>query len=113
MRFLVSRAASVVSRGRKRKMLFIDVRKAHLIPKCEEDVYVELPKEPGAIEDECGKLKFCLCRCRRAGQAWEDHYAGVFKKAGFKRSRSSPVSFFHPERGLWCVVHGDDFTFSG
>ena len=29
--------------GKKRKMLLIDVKKAHLNPECKEDVYVELP----------------------------------------------------------------------
>ena len=28
-----------------RKMLFIDVRKAHCNPRCEEDVYIQLPEE--------------------------------------------------------------------
>ena len=58
LRFLVSRTAtrSRLARGRKRKMLCIDVKKAHLIPKCEEVVYVELPEEAKCGEDECGKL---------------------------------------------------------
>ena len=28
--------------------MFIDVKKAHLSPNCEEDVYIELPPECGA-----------------------------------------------------------------
>jgi len=60
MRFLVSRAATVGPRNVKKKMLFIDVRKAHWIPKCEEDVYVDLPKEAKCGDDECGKLKYWL-----------------------------------------------------
>ena len=47
-RMLMSRA---VTRGLKRKgvrkLTFIDARKAHLNPKCEGDVYIELPKECG------------------------------------------------------------------
>ena len=49
-RMLFSRAASR-PRGRKgdwRKLMFIDVRKAHLNPVCEEDVYILLPEECGA-----------------------------------------------------------------
>ena len=57
--------------------MFIDVRKAHLIPECHEDVYVELPVEAGVEKDECGKLIKRLYGCRRAGQAWEDHYSEV------------------------------------
>ena len=32
---------------------------------------------------------------------------------GFKRLLSSPVAFYHPERDLVGVVHGDDFVFVG
>ena len=28
-------------------MLFVDVKKAHLVPLCHEDVYIELPNEAG------------------------------------------------------------------
>ena len=93
--------------------MFIDVRKAHLIPLCEDDVYIDLPEEAGCREDECGKLVHWMYGCRKAGQAWEDHYAGVLVRAGFRRGEASPVSFYHPDRELWCVVHGDDFTFTG
>jgi hypothetical protein len=46
-RMLLSKAAT---RGKKgwRKLMFIDVKKAHLNPRCEEDVYIELPEECGA-----------------------------------------------------------------
>ena len=43
--------------GRERKSLYLDVKKAHLIPKCEQDVYVELPREAGAKKGDCGKPK--------------------------------------------------------
>ena len=32
---------------------------------------------------------------------------------GFKRLMSSPVMFYHADRDLVCVVHGDDFVFVG
>ena len=91
----------------------IDVRKAHLVPKCTQDVYVDLPREAEARSGECGKLLYWLYGCRPAGQAWEDHYALVLTQAGFRRGVSSPVMFYHPTRELWCVVHGDDFVFTG
>ena len=94
-------------------MLFIDVKKAHLVPVCSEDVYIELPVEAECESDECGKLKHWLYGCRKAGQAWEDHYAEVLFEAGFERGTASPVSFWHERRSMWCIVHGDDFTFAG
>ncbi len=42
-RLLVSRAATRVKGKLVRKLLFIDAKKAHLNPRCEEDVYLELP----------------------------------------------------------------------
>ena len=33
--------------------------------------------------------------------------------AGFERGTASPVVFWHEGRSMWCVVHGDDFSFVG
>ena len=49
--------------------------------------------------------------CRRAGY-WQ-HYSCVLASVGFKRLLSSPVAFYHSERDLVGVVHGDDFVFVG
>ena len=49
LRLLISLLATQPADQSKgaRKMLFVDVKKAHLVPLCHEDVY---------IDDECGKL---------------------------------------------------------
>ena len=39
--------------------------------------------------------------------------AEVMRSLGFRRGKASPCSFFHPARGLRCVVHGDDFVLAG
>ena len=57
-RLLLSRAVTRRGDGRRRKLTFIDARKAHLNPRCGEDVYIELPVECGAGEGVCGKLNF-------------------------------------------------------
>ena len=31
----------------------------------------------------------------------------------FSIGKASPVLFYHPQRGLKCLVHGDDFVVSG
>ena len=54
-RMLFSRAATRREDGRWRKLMFIDVRKAHLNPRCEQDVYIDLPKEASGGEGQCGK----------------------------------------------------------
>ena len=70
LRVLLSRAASRGSRG-CRKLLFIDVRKAHLNPRCEQDVYIELPEECGAGAGMCGKLNYWLYGFRPAASPSE------------------------------------------
>ncbi len=49
---------------------------------------------------------------RPAAQAWENHYAKLMVEAGFRRGIAAAVAFWHPERDLACVVHGDDFIFT-
>ena len=56
MRFIMSRQANHRKDGRERKSMYLDIKKAHAIPLCEQDVYVELPGEAEVEDDECGKL---------------------------------------------------------
>jgi hypothetical protein len=105
----LSRAAM----NKKRKVLIIDVKKAHLYPLCEQDVYIELPEEAGALPGRCGKLVHWLYGFRPAAQAWENHYAENLAAEGFVRGKASPVSFYDASRDVSCLVHGDDFTFVG
>ena len=50
---------------------------------------------------------------RDAASNWEEKYASHLIRCGFRQGKSSPCIFFHKEKGLRCVVHGDDFTFLG
>ena len=114
-RVLMSRAVTRRRNQRKgrRKMMFIDARKAHLNPKCEKNVYIKLPDEANGGPGKCGKLVYWLYGFRPAAQAWEELYSGKLEGAGFTRGKASPVVFYHEERDLAAVVHGDDFTFEG
>ena len=93
--------------------MFIDARKAHLNPRCGEDVYIELPEECGVGKGMCGKLNFWVYGFRPAAAAWETHYAELFEAVGFERGKSCGVVFYHVGRDLSVAVHGDDFTFCG
>ena len=93
--------------------MFIDVKKAHLNPKCEEDVYIELPEECGAPPGMCGKLNFWLYGFRKAASAWESLYSEKLEEVGFERGEACGVVFYHEGRDLSLAVHGDDFTFCG
>ena len=50
---------------------------------------------------------------RDAASNWEDKYASHLIACGLTQGKSPPCIFFHKERGIRCVVHGDDFTFLG
>ena len=113
IRYMLSRQATKRQDGRERKSMYIDVKKAHLMPRCEQDVYVDLPEEADVAPDECGKLLYWLYGCRPAARAWEEHYSGVMEGEGFARLKSSPVAFAHNTRDLVAVCHGDDFVFVG
>ena len=96
----------------QRKALVIGVRKAHLHAFVKRDVYVALPPEV-AEPGMCAKLVRSLYGMRGAPANWEELYTATLESFGFVRGRASACCFFHPVRDLRCVVHGDDFTFTG
>ncbi len=110
---LLSRAATVTEGSCSRKLLFIDAKKAHLNPRCMQDVFIELPAECGAAAGVCGKLNYWLYGFRPAAAAWEELYSGKLVGCGFQRGQSCTVAFYNAERDISCVVHGDGFTFEG
>eukprot|EP00973_Karenia_brevis_P086999 12064834-Karenia_brevis.AAC.1 len=53
---LFSHAVTRRGDGRMMKLMFVDARKAHVSPNCEEDIYIQLFEECGAEPGVCGKL---------------------------------------------------------
>ena len=104
----------LTGKGRAMKLMFIDVRKAHLNAKCEKaHMYVNLPPEAGAAPGMCGRLKRWLYGMRGAAQGWETEFTEKLLSIGFTRGRSTPVVFYRDSDETRFVVHGDDFTFLG
>ena len=89
------------------KLMFIDVRKAHFTPVCNEKVFVELP------DGRVVRMKKWLYGMRKAASSWEELYTEKFVEKGFQPGSSCPVVFFNKETAVRVVVHGDDFSFSG
>lgn len=91
--------------------MYPDIEKAHLAPKREQDVYIELPCEAEVKEEEeeeeYGKL------IHWAAQAWEEHFSALPNGHGFNRLRSVLVAFVHRTHDLMGVANGDDFVFVG
>lgn len=113
MRFMCSRQATWRDGGKERKTLYLEVKKAHLNPKSNQDVYMELSEEARVVEGKFGKLIHWLYGCRQAAQAWEEHYSALLGMYGFKRLLSVPTAFVHTTRILVGVVHRDGFIFVG
>jgi len=106
-------------RGRRRrrgmdemKLMYIDVKKAHLNAKCDEEEWVELPREFWEW-GRYAKLKRWLYGMRKAASGWEDDYANKLIGEGFIRGVGASTVFYNPVTEVRVVVHGDDFTFAG
>jgi len=50
---------------------------------------------------------------RQAASAWERDYSDKLRALGFKKGSAAPTVFYCKLLGVRCVVHGDDFTFTG
>jgi hypothetical protein len=115
MLFRMAVADGAIRKDRKKgkvKLMFIDVKKAHLNGKLKDDefAYVQLPPEAGG---GVARLRRWLYGMRPAAQAWERAYTEKLTGEGFVRGSASSVVFVNPETEVRCVVWGDDFTFLG
>ena len=98
----------------RRKLMFFDIKKAHLNGKCGEDefVYVVAPAGRGST-GMWWRLNRWLYGMRPAASAWEADYSEKLSKFGMTKGKSAPTVFYDEGRDLRCVVHGDDFSFLG
>ena len=99
-------------RKKGKKIDFIDVRRAYFHAKARRVVYVRLPPEDHE-EGKCGILRKAMYGTRDAAQNWEHEYIEFMEDDGFHKSRASPCMFYHQERDIRVVIHGDDFTMLG
>ena len=110
LRLLLSHAASGRSSSTGgRKILAVDARKAHLHAFAERNLYVVLPPEVRVP----GMLRRSLYGTRDALARWEAFLSKQLEGKGFVRGLASACCYRHSSKDLSCVVHGDDFVFSG
>ena len=115
---LFSLAASSLAKGRSvndrgvQKLLFVDVKRAYFYAQARRDVYVKLPPEDHE-HGMCGKLNKAMYGTRDAASNWEHKYRAHLESVGFTCGKSTPCAFYHHQRKLRLVVHGDDYTFLG
>ena len=83
------------------KIMFIDVKKAHLNARCGEEEWVELP---GEFEKfwRYATLKRWLYGMRKAASGWEDDHARRLVEDGFRRGRAASTILLSPQDAGAC-----------
>ena len=77
-------------------------------------MYIELPAEdPMYDPNMLGRLRLCLYGTRDAALNWQQTLSDHLVEAGFKRGVGHPSVFYHPSKGIWTLVHGDDDCSAG
>jgi len=117
LRLILSLAVTTRQHNESWKIMTNDVSRAFFYAPIQEGqhIYVQLPAEdmlPGE-EDMCGKLNFSMYGTRRAATNWQAHYTNVLKKIGFSVGVANNCTFYHPQKLIQCMVHGDDFISTG
>ena len=91
-----------------------DVRRTYFYAKIQRGVYIKLPKEdPDHGKGLSGKLKMCLYGTRDAAKGWQETLSSHLESIGFFRGKGHPSVFWHPEKKIRTLVHGDDYFSSG
>ena len=90
----------------------MDVKRAYFYADAIRQVYVQLADED-ASPGMCGRLNKAMYGTRDATSNWERHYREHLESIGFQCGASTPCVFYHQERLVRLVMHGDDFTFLG
>jgi hypothetical protein len=86
VKLILTKCVQSLGKGRTRKLMFIDVSKAHLYAPVDEDTeaYVDLPPECKK-EGVCGRLNFWLYGMRPASRGWGNEYSRRLADQGFVR----------------------------
>ena len=114
LRLVISHAATYPDHGPRRMVMVNDVRRAYFYAKIKRDVYIELPAEDDKHgTGMLGKLKLCLYGTRDAAKGWQETLSSHLESIGFARGKGHPCVFWHAEKGIKTLVHGDDYVSAG
>ena len=100
-------------RGTKdeQKMMFIDVRKAHLNGVVDDQAWVLVDRLLDYhAYSRFARIRRLLYGMRKSALLLEKNYAEKLATVGFKGSRAVPKTFHNPATKVRVVVHGDDLT---
>jgi hypothetical protein len=92
-----------------------DISRAHFMPKCQRELYVEIPAEdrgPGE-EDYVGRLNRGMYGFRGASNAWMKDWQELLAEGGYQVGVANLALFFNEAEFSRGAVHGDDFYVLG
>jgi len=115
LKAMVSEAATArAGRTGDKVMLIADVSRAFFEAKARRKICVELVEEDKTVKDKeqdmVGLLELSMYGTRDAAINWQEEVARAMAGWGFRRGRYNPCLYWHRERGLKVLVHGDDFV---
>ena len=112
LRLIMSRAATD---DKPRVLMVNDVRRAYIYAKATRELYVELPAEDAehGCCDKVGRLRLCLYGTRDAALNWQETLSDHLVNIGNTLGVGFPSVCVHREKGLWTLVHGDDYISAG
>ena len=77
-------------------------------------MYIELPKEDKDHgKGMLGKLRLCLYGTRDAAKDWQETFSTHLESIGYRRGRGHPSVFWHPDKKIKTLVHGDHYVSAG
>ena len=111
LKISLSRLAS----NKRPKLLYADVSRAYFYAKALRPVYVQLTEEDREVGDDgfCGGLNVSMYGTRDAALNWATEYGQTLVAAGYVQGKSCPCLFWHRQKGVAIMVHGDDFATVG
>eukprot|EP00973_Karenia_brevis_P041501 5742611-Karenia_brevis.AAC.1 len=116
LKMIISMAATRNNHGKvHKKIMTNDVSRAYFYARSDTPTFVKLCEEDTSEgeKDMCGELRVSMYGTRKAAQNWQACVQDALAKIGFRSGRSSPCIYWHPERDLVTMVHGDDFISTG
>ena len=92
------------------EMAIFDISRAHFMPKCKRELYIELPPEdrtPGD-GDLVGRLNRNMYGFRDAADGWSEDWQQTLGSVGFEVGVANPALFHRAKVHTRGAVHGDD-----
>ena len=90
-----------------------DVSTAFLHALLNEEVFVIPPMEFYPKGGVLWRLRRAMYGLKQSPKAWQLHFASVMQQLGFKRLKSDPNLYFHPEYKVYLLCYVDDVLLFG